>query len=66
MQAGKPHEAEIGYREDLQWNPANGWALYGLGAAIKAERKTAEAMEAARQFESAWKLADIKLTASAF
>jgi tetratricopeptide (TPR) repeat protein len=66
MQVGKPHEAEIVYREDLQRNPANGWALYGLSAALKAEGKTAEATEAARQFESAWKLADIRLTASAF
>jgi tetratricopeptide (TPR) repeat protein len=66
MQAGKPHEAEIVYREDLQRNPANGWALYGLSAALKTEGKTAEATDAARQFESAWKLADIGLTASAF
>ncbi len=61
-----PHEAEIVYRDDLKRNPANGWALYGLSAALKAERKTAEATEAARQFESAWSHADIRLTASAF
>lgn len=66
MQAGKSHEAEIVYRDDLLRNPANGWALYGLSAALKAEGKTAEAGEAARQFESAWSHADIKLTASAF
>ena len=66
MQAGKPHQAEIVYRDDLQRNPANGWALYGLSAALKAEGKTAEAAEAARQFESAWTHADIRLTASAF
>ena len=66
MHLGKPHEAEIVYRDDLQRNPANGWALYGLSAALKAEGKTAEATEAARQFESAWTHADIKLTASAF
>jgi len=66
VQAGKPHEAEIVYREDLRRNPANGWALYGLSAALKAQGKTAEAAEAARQFESVWSHADIKLTASAF
>jgi tetratricopeptide (TPR) repeat protein len=66
MQAGKPHEAEVVYRDDLQRNPTNGWALYGLSAALKAEGKTAEATEVARQFESAWSHADIKLTASAF
>jgi hypothetical protein len=66
MLAGKPHEAEIVYRDDLQRNPANGWALFGLSAALKAEGKTAEVTETARQFESAWNRADIKLTASAF
>ena len=66
MQAGKPREAEIVYREDLQRNPANGWALYGLSAALKAQGKSAEATEAARQFQSAWNHADISLTASAF
>lgn len=66
MQAGKPHEAEIVYREDLRRTPANGWALYGLSAALKAQAKTAEATEVARRFEAAWTHADIKLTASAF
>jgi tetratricopeptide (TPR) repeat protein len=66
MQAGRPHEAEIVYREDLRRNPANGWALFGLSAALKAQGKTAEATEAGRQFESAWSHADISLTASAF
>ena len=66
MQAGKPREAEIVYREDLQRNPANGWALYGLGASLKAQGKTAAATEVARQFKSVWSHADIKLAASAF
>ncbi len=66
MQAGKPNEAEKVYREDLQKNLANGWALYGLGAALKAQGKTAEAATVARQFDYAWKYADVTLTASAF
>ena len=66
MQAGKPREAEIVYRQDLQRNPANGWALYGLSTALTAQSKTVEATEVARQYESVWSHADIKLTASAF
>ena len=66
MRAGKPHEAEKVYREDLQNNPANGWALYGLSAALKVQGKTAEAATVALQFDSAWKHADVTLTASAF
>jgi predicted Zn-dependent protease len=66
IQAGKMSEAELVYREDLERNPANGWALHGLSAALKAQGKTAEAVQVAQQFELAWKHADIKLTASAF
>ena len=66
MQAGKAHEAERVYRDDLQRNPANGWALYGLSAALKAQGRTVEPAEAARQFEIAWSGADTRLTASAF
>jgi tetratricopeptide (TPR) repeat protein len=65
MQAGRANEAERVYREDLQRNPENGWALYGLSVALKAQGKHAEASTVARKFESAWKLADVKLTASA-
>jgi tetratricopeptide (TPR) repeat protein len=58
--------AETTYREDLHQNPANGWALYGLSVALKAQGKTQEAAQYARQFDSAWKHSDITLTASAF
>src|SRR5262249_59481234 len=33
--AGRAAEAEAVYREDLRRNPRNGWALYGLAAALK-------------------------------
>ena len=66
MQAGKAHEAETVYREDLRRNPANGWALYGLSVALKAQGKAAEAAETTRQYELAWSRADTRLTASAF
>jgi tetratricopeptide (TPR) repeat protein len=64
--AGKAAEAERVYREDLQQNPANGWSLYGLSAALKAQGKTAESLRVTRQFADAWKHSDIKLTTSAF
>ena len=66
LEAGRAAEAESVYREDLKHNPANGWALYGLGAALKAQGKTAGAAKVAREFETAWKNADVTLTASAF
>jgi tetratricopeptide (TPR) repeat protein len=59
-------EAERVYREDLKHNPANGWALYGLAAALRAQGKTAEAARVTHQFEASWRHADIRLQASAF
>ena len=66
LQAQKPGEAESVYRQDLQQNPANGWALYGLSAALKAQGKAKEAAQCARQFALAWRRADLTLTQSAF
>ena len=66
LKAGKVQAAERVYREDLRQNPANGWALFGLGAALKSQGKTTEAADVARQFETAWKHADVQLVASAF
>jgi tetratricopeptide (TPR) repeat protein len=66
LRAGAATEAERVYREDLQQNPANGWSLYGLSAALKAQGKTAESAQVTRQFDAAWKRSDIALSASAF
>jgi hypothetical protein len=63
---GQAGEAETVYRQDLQQNPANGWSLYGLSAALNSQGKTAEASTVAQQFETAWQHADVKLVASAF
>jgi tetratricopeptide (TPR) repeat protein len=66
LRAGKAAEAERVYREDLRQNPANGWSLFGLSAALKAQGKTAESIRVRRQFADAWKHSDITLAASAF
>jgi len=64
--AGKAGEAEAVYRADLKQNAENGWALYGLKAALAAQGKSADAAEAGKRFDAAWKHADISLTASAY
>ncbi len=66
LQADKPSEAESVYRQDLRLNPDNGWSLYGLSAALKAQGKTQEAAQYARQFSAAWKHADVTLASSAY
>ena len=64
--AGRAAEAEHVYREDLERNPVNGWALYGLAAALRAQGRTRDAAQVARRFEAAWRHADVQLQASAF
>jgi tetratricopeptide (TPR) repeat protein len=66
LAANRPAEAEAVYREDLARTPANGWSLYGLSAALKAQHKTAQAARVDEDLRKAWKNADIELTASAF
>ena len=61
LAAGKPAEAEKAYRDELQRNPENGWSLYGLSQALKAQKKNAEAKEAADRYQKAWVNADFDL-----
>jgi tetratricopeptide (TPR) repeat protein len=65
MAAGRAPEAEEVYRKDLELNPANGWSLFGLQAALRAQGKTNAADQAEREFRAAWKSADVTLTSSA-
>ncbi len=58
--------AEKIYREDLRRNPHNGWSLYGLLQAQRAQGKTDEAAETERQFREAWQHADVVLTGSRY
>lgn len=66
LKAGRAAEAERVYREDLDRFPKNGWALYGLAAALRAQGKTAEARAVQAEFDQAWAEADVRLTASRF
>ena len=66
LKAGKNAEAEAVYRDDLKHFPENGWSLFGLAAALRAQGKTVEAAAADKRFQKAWEGADVKLTASRF
>jgi len=66
LAAKRASEAEAIYREDLLRNPDNGWSLYGLSAALKAQNRGVESAKVAADQRLAWKNADIELTASAF
>ncbi|HET7757139.1 MAG TPA: hypothetical protein VFK87_07775, partial [Steroidobacteraceae bacterium] len=66
LESGEAAQAERVYRRDLERHPGNGWALYGLAAALRAQGRTAAAAAAAREFAAAWRRADVQLGASAF
>jgi len=64
IRSAAAREAEAVYREDLVQNPANGWALCGLRAALEAQGKRAEAESVAAEFDKAWRNADVRLSSS--
>lgn len=66
LDAGRAAEAEAVYLADLERNPDNGWALFGLWQAALAQKRPAAAEVAERRFRDAWKRADIALTRTAF
>jgi tetratricopeptide (TPR) repeat protein len=66
LAAGRPAEAETVYWEDLRRNKENGWALFGLMQALKAQNKNEDAALVEARFKKAWAKADVTLTASRF
>lgn len=66
LEAGQPDEAETVYRTALADHPHNGWSLFGLEQALRAQDRTAEADEALRAFKAEWVYADTWIRASRF
>jgi tetratricopeptide (TPR) repeat protein len=62
LAAGRADEAEAVFWEDLKKNAENGWSLFGLVQALKAQGKDADAALAEARFMKVWKDADVKLT----
>ncbi len=62
LRYGQNAEAEKAFREDLRRNPGNGRSLFGLMTALDIQGKKAEAADVRKQYEKAWRYADIKLT----
>ncbi len=56
--------AEQTYRDDLARMPENGWALIGLQQALQAQGRVEEAQAVQQRFVSAWRHADIAISAS--
>jgi tetratricopeptide (TPR) repeat protein len=60
LRAGRAAQAEAVFREDLRRNPGNGWSLYGLAQALRAQNKGAAADSADQAFRRAWARADFR------
>jgi tetratricopeptide (TPR) repeat protein len=61
MAAGDYQEAEKVFRADLEKNLHSGRSLFGLMESLKAQGKRRAATLISKEYESAWKNADIKL-----
>ena len=64
LEAGRPAEAETVYWDDLEKFPENGWALFGLSKALRAQGKDEQADLIQARFHKIWARADVALTAS--
>ena len=62
LEANAPAEAETVYWEDLSRNRENGWALFGLMQALKAQKQNDDAALVEARFKKAWARADVTLT----
>jgi len=66
QEAGRYAEAEEAFRHELEKHPDNGWSLFGLERALRAQGKTAQADQARADFEAAWTRSDTYLRAPVF
>jgi tetratricopeptide (TPR) repeat protein len=57
-------DAEAVYGDDLTRYPENGWSLRGLGQALEAQGKRAEAAEVKARLAKAWARADVSVDSS--
>jgi tetratricopeptide (TPR) repeat protein len=64
LKAGDYSRAEKVYQEDLQRNPENGWALFGLAQALKGLGRDGEAKSVKTRFQKSWRSADVQLKAT--
>ncbi len=59
--SGNATESEQVFRDDLARNPRNPRSLFGLSAALKAQKRNYDAQFVDQQFQEAWKKADTQL-----
>jgi tetratricopeptide (TPR) repeat protein len=60
LKYGQATAAEQVFREDLKRWPRNGWGLFGLEQSLRAQGKSDAADLVRREFDAAWKRADVR------
>jgi tetratricopeptide (TPR) repeat protein len=65
MNAGRAAEAEKIFRADLERNRQNPRSLFGVWKSLEQRGRTADAAKARKEFEAAWRGADVTLVAAA-
>jgi tetratricopeptide (TPR) repeat protein len=61
LRNGQADQAEAVFRADLDEYPRNPRSLFGLLKSLEAQKKTSDAEWVRREFEAAWKNADVTL-----
>jgi tetratricopeptide (TPR) repeat protein len=61
LKIGKPYDAEMAFRGDLERNPRNPRSLFGLRESLAAQQSDTDATWVDRQFKETWKNADVEL-----
>ena len=59
-------EAEGVFRAALEDHPMNGWSLFGLEAALRAQDRNHDAEQVRKQFQAAWARSDTWITGAIF
>jgi tetratricopeptide (TPR) repeat protein len=65
-EAGRHAEAEAAFRHELVKHPHNGWSLFGLERALRAQGRSDEAAAVHAEFIDAWARSDTYLRAPIF
>ena len=66
LRQGRAQEAAEAFRQDLARNPKNGRSLFGLWKSLESAKATEEARATRRDFEAAWKSAEVTLRVEDF
>jgi tetratricopeptide (TPR) repeat protein len=66
LKINKPVDAELVYRDDLVYNPGNGWSQLGMHNSLKAQKKLKEARKYKALYQQAFAVGDVKPIESVF